>query len=726
MRADEAQEILRKSRLFRDLDDSFVADLSHAVRAVELKSGEDLFCEGAPSDSLYLVLNGELEACVAQNGGQQRLGDLRPGEPVGELGVLFGGPRTATVKAVKPSRLLAIEAQTLRECLPQAPQLEAALEAEARARIQRNDLDQIVERFFGNLDQVERDELAARLEWVRLDAGEILFRRWDPGDSLFFIVDGSLWAVAANEYGEEVPIASLGQGEVVGEMGLLSGESRSAGVVAARESTLVRLSRTNFELLNREYPALVMGITRQLADRLRRSQRKQPAARGGCRRIAVIAANPDRNPTALMRAISAAIGPSAEVLDVERVRRLQGQGDGPGADSIMAEAGIGLMLDEMAASREILFQITEPLKGGEASAWTRRCLNQADELLIVADGNADREPNGLERALYEDRRRTTELRSQPRTRLLLTHENGMRRVRDTSPWLKARSPDGHFHLRLGDDEDLARVARLLAGRAVGLALGGAGPGGLGQVGAIQALEEAGIPLDMIAASGVGAVVGAGYAFGLSGRELAEVDWQRHLPGRHASGWPELETTDIEDLWRPFVCVSTNLNKQTLSIHRQGNLWDSVAASSIVPGLGSPVSLDGDLHVSGSLINRLPGDLLRGVVGSCIGIDTMNGQPDHVEIDFGSLSQPWWRRLLPGWSRQVSVAPDLLLRSLFAGSHRGIRETKRQLDVDISLASERGFNVKVDPADVIRDAYQETCQYIDRVGVQELRARLALD
>jgi CRP-like cAMP-binding protein len=102
---------------------------------------------------------------------------------------------------------------------------------------------------------------------LELDEGEQLFAAGEPGDSLYVVVRGEVRV----ESGDDT-LATLGAGECVGEMAALDFEPRSATVVAATPSHLIRLDRNDLLDLLRDRPALVDGLARVLAERLRRTQ----------------------------------------------------------------------------------------------------------------------------------------------------------------------------------------------------------------------------------------------------------------------------------------------------------------------------------------------------------------------------------------------------------------------------------------------------------------------
>jgi predicted acylesterase/phospholipase RssA len=85
----------------------------------------------------------------------------------------------------------------------------------------------------------------------------------------------------------------------------------------------------------------------------------------------------------------------------------------------------------------------------------------------------------------------------------------------------------------------------------------------------------------------------------------------------------LGDADIEDLWLPFFCVSTDLAQATMIVHDRGSLWKSVRASCSIPGIFPPLALGGRMLVDGGLVDNLPLDLLlERCAGPAIAVDVL--------------------------------------------------------------------------------------------------------
>lgn len=122
---------------------------------------------------------------------------------------------------------------------------------------------------FKGLPESSLENLAKKLKSIRLEAGDVLFEKGDPGDSVFIVKSGNLKVISKDNEGTEVVLNQVGAGAVIGEMSLLDSGPRSAGVVALTEATLLALSSDDFMGVLNSQPQMGLEISRSLIQRLR-------------------------------------------------------------------------------------------------------------------------------------------------------------------------------------------------------------------------------------------------------------------------------------------------------------------------------------------------------------------------------------------------------------------------------------------------------------------------
>jgi NTE family protein len=163
-------------------------------------------------------------------------------------------------------------------------------------------------------------------------------------------------------------------------------------------------------------------------------------------------------------------------------------------------------------------------------------------------------------------------------------------------------------------------------KRVGLALGGGGARGLAHVGVLSVLEREGIPVDCIAGTSAGSVVGAAYAAGLRADRLLELAqrlrWRQVArlvwPHRGFVSFDKLEAyfaelvgdVTIPTLELPYAAVAADLATGEPVILRDGRLAAAVRASCSVPGIVTPLELNGRLLIDGGVANNLPISVVR--------------------------------------------------------------------------------------------------------------------
>lgn len=126
---------------------------------------------------------------------------------------------------------------------------------------------------FERLDEEERALLAAQLDDVSFEAGQVVFRRGDPGGSIFIVVSGAVEIFVEDTVGQRVVFETAKSGDFFGELSLLDGDPRSASSVALEVTRAVRLDRNDLELLFKRHPTAAMDVLAVIGKRLREADK---------------------------------------------------------------------------------------------------------------------------------------------------------------------------------------------------------------------------------------------------------------------------------------------------------------------------------------------------------------------------------------------------------------------------------------------------------------------
>ena len=233
---------------------------------------------------------------------------------------------------------------------------------------------------------------------------------------------------------------------------------------------------------------------------------------------------------------------------------------------------------------------------------------------------------------------------------------------------------------------------------IALALGGGGARGIAHIHVLEVLDELGLVPIAIAGTSIGAVIGAGYAAGMSGddvrdyvleifrhrRELLAKLWQlrpESLKAFLADGGLRLGEINVErvmeiflppdlpksfaDLSIPLAVVATDYYAQRQTVLTSGDLKTAIAASAAIPAVFRPVIIDGTVLIDGGMINPTPHDVLAGAADIVVAVDVVGGpegeagtRPNKIDVLFGS-SQILMGAIAAG-KRRIAP-PDILIR-----------------------------------------------------------------
>lgn len=542
----------------------------------------------------------------------------------------------------------------------------------------------------GGWEEAVLADIVASLTTAVVRSGEVVVREGEPSDDLLLVVTGRLRVVRSSAAGEEIVIAEIARGETVGETGLITGEPRSATVYAVRDSILARLSRADFDLLCRRYPRVMMrrfagGMLRRLVRESHRERSPSGVFFGAIALRPAKGLSPWRwFADELIRQLSEQ-GPTLAVTRASCEQVLGRPGACAGEPSGEEEAQLARWLGAREQEHRFLLYEAEG-----SSNWMQRCLRQADHVVALASAAAAPQLEVLSTPPGSD--------AAPRkVSLVLLHDGRTIRPGAAGAWRDTAAVGQVHHVRVGEVDDVARVARLVTGAGTALVIGGGGARAFAGAGVARALLEAGVPVDAVAGVSAGAVVAALLATGLpfpdliarSGAVARPIDYTIPIHAlTRGRNWSAaladlFAGALIEDLLLPYFCTSVNLSGAELVVHDAGPLLHAVRASTAIPGILPPVWHGGDLLVDGGLMNNLPIDLAhsRAGVARVLAVNVTPARMDNPREPFGyhvsglrALGERIIRR-----STGLPTAVNLLMQAMLVSDAKTKRANSRLAD-----------------------------------------------
>jgi NTE family protein len=545
--------------------------------------------------------------------------------------------------------------------------------------------------------------IQSEAEYIELGPGETLFRQGDISDDVYFVLAGRLRALSESEPGAAKILGEIGRGETIGELAMFTGEPRSASIIALRNSSVVKLTHAVIEAAIRKQPQIALSMTRLVIERFRRREReRQPPVVPVNVCILPITPGPDaaRFADSLRAAQPPGDMPIAIISSGDIAARF---GTEPDHAVWRRYGAVAEFVSRIEAQCSAIYLTADP---GD-TAWTRFCLQHADEVLLLADAECDASLSEVEQRCLVGQTPV----SIARQTLVLLHKADVRTPKRTARWLDARHVTRHCHIRPELPRDMHRLARIVSGRAIGLVLAGGGAKGFAHVGVIRALEEAGMEIDYVGGTSIGAVMGMELALGLNAGKIAAavrkafllhpkgnitgdynviplVSLIKGLRSHGATTAAVREAAgadiDMEDTWKTFFVIASNYSTGSEAVLSRGNLARNVIASYAIPGALPPAFIDGHMMYDGGTFNNFPVDVMAQLgVGKIIGVDlsTNHGHTfaiDRVPSSFALLRDKLRRRSQRRY--HLPSVPETLLASSFITSISKQKATRKFVDL----------------------------------------------
>ena len=710
-------ELLAATSVFSLLSPVILKSIARTLVAKSLEVGDVLMRENEIGNSLYIILEGRLEASV----GGIAVGEIVRGEPAGEAALLTDEPRAATVTALTPCRILEFTRENYKNLLDSHKEQiskiadfitkRRRLAAGRRFRPASEDLVELLSEtdYFKKLPVKLLREIESLMQWQYLPDNEILMNQGDRGDSMYVVLNGRLMYYSKNEEGEVISKGFLGRGDIIGEVSLLTGEKRMASVVAYRESEVIRFSNTSLKRYMLRFPKLAPSIARVVAQRLHQSlskHKENPPPKN----IALIPIHKNISTHQFSQALKSSIQGRVLLLDEKGLLESHGFNFSDSEDN-----GVSIRFRHWLSGMEKDYDTILLVGSTHASPWTEQAFRQADRLLLLADATGSGRMSEVEIKFLGDSKDSLLLEKE----LILIHnDNKEIQAGKTNEFLQFRKMK-HSHLRKNNQEDFFRLGRSLANRSIALVLGGGGAKSFAQIGVIKSLNEHKIPFDAVGGTSMGSLIAGLASMGMDADDIKNIcneyivknnpmmDFTfpfismiraKKYSNRLRSFFKNIQ---IEDLRIPYFAVATNLTRSSLEVLDGGPLWEAVRASTSLPGYVPPFYRNGDLLVDGGLMNNVPAVIMRSRGYSrIISVDVAKTDNHESDSYYGELlsektpgSSPSFFKIMISLFRKKSLVAkcptigNILMRSSLIASRNARENAKKASNIYINLPTE---------------------------------------
>jgi len=534
---------------------------------------------------------------------------------------------------------------------------------------------------FANLTDAELDFVAERSRVVEYEKDEIIYAQGDPPNAFFGVVSGRVRVFIPTATGTQT-LQILHRGDYFGTVSLLTNEPHSVTAQAINDSLIIRIPRANFEEILNRIPTVAVHLSATLSRRLRQKDVPSKQVLESII-VSIYGPLPETGKTwfaiNLAASISKETGKHTILLDIsptgEAVCRALGvtrcpvplrlKGVGFNTEKVHAalvhHPTLGFDTLNISHDPNVISDVTQvsPLLSYLANLYgfvlvdlphemdrtVFKAMVQADYTLLVSNGTRSH----LEAtAKVLEELQTTIQQAATRVRVVVNETEAdlhpLERqeilnhpIYATLPKVPDPSTEGHPTVLSHPDWEYAkavrRIGRDLGGVLVGLALGSGAAMGLAHIGVLKVIEEEKIPIDVVAGSSIGALVGVFWAAGFDAQQLRKIASEfrtkrsllklvdpclipkfgilhggqvTHLLRRY------LGEKTFKDLRLPVKVVACDYARREVVILDEGPVVSAVRASVSIPGIFTPIRLRGRYLVDGGILCPVPVEILAGM------------------------------------------------------------------------------------------------------------------
>ena len=533
---------------------------------------------------------------------------------------------------------------------------------------------------FSCLKRSEKNLIAQKSKILNYKKGDVIYKQGEPPDAFYCVISGRVKIFKIKDSKETV-LEFLTSGMYFGIISLLTTRTHSVNAVAVNESLILKIKNDDFDLILRKIPRLAIDLSKTLSEQIRR----RDYARGSLKSNIISIYGAVRGIGRTMYAVNLAISLRKETekkvvfveigktgRDLFKVLNIDSKSDPINLQDLpLGRDEINKFIIKSSELNIDFFNITHNPKTDNSyidissflslltneyqyvivdlpvdrSRLVFKSLAQSDSIHLITDHDLGNLKSTRE--LMVGLFREVEY-PQEKIKVILNEKKNMKKIPYDEVvkildhgifanipvfWQaadKINAESVKIVLTQPDSEyarAIRRIAREIGNVLVGLALGSGAAFGLAHIGVIKALEKENIPIDVVAGTSIGALIGALWSTGKSGKDIEKImmgfnknkikvfrllfdfclSKSSLAKGNRVAKFlkKHLGNKTFCDIKFPLKIIACNLDKRERVVFSSGKLIDAVRASLAIPGIFEPLKLDSDLIIDGGILEPIP-------------------------------------------------------------------------------------------------------------------------